>query len=112
GDDRSRGLIERIAGERHEDTSVRVHAITELGQLRSPAAEPALAEILDDDADEVRAAALAALERIFPAERTRTSMLALRSKHEDTSARTASFLARHGDPEVLVGRLAEIESAE
>ena len=52
------------------------------------------------------------LQRIFPKDRTRTSLLALRSSHEDISAPAASFLARRGDPATLVARMSEIESDE
>jgi ParB family chromosome partitioning protein len=110
GDDRSRALIERVAGDVHDSADERVHAIGELGLLGSAQSEPVLADLLGEDHHAVRLAALRALERIFPKERTRTSLLALRSAHDDISAPAATFLARRGDPAVLVGRLSTIDS--
>lgn len=112
GDARSRTFIERIAQDTFDDEDIRVHATRELGLLGDPASEPVLAELLNEDDYTFRHAALTSLERIFPRERTRTSLLALRSPHEDISAAAAAFLARRGDPVVLVGRLSEIESDE
>lgn len=112
GDDRSRALIERVAGDVHDERDPRTHSINELGLLGNPASEPVLAEILGESNYRLRHGALEALQRIFPTERTRTSLLALRSEHDDISAPAASFLARRGDPATLVGRMSEIDSAE
>lgn len=111
GDERSRALIESIAGDKHEDDDVRGHAIIELGRLGNPASEAVLEGALFADDHSIRSAALAALRRIFPRERTRVGFLALRSPHDDISAPAASFLAQSGEPAVLLARLSEIDSA-
>ena len=108
GDDRSRALIEKIAGERLEPESVRVQAVVQLGELGNPESEPVLAQLLDDPSASLRTQAHRALERAFPSERTRTALLALRSRHAEISGPAASFLAKHGDPEVLVARMPSI----
>jgi ParB family chromosome partitioning protein len=111
-DGRSRGLIEKIARERLEPEAIRVQAVQQLGEL-GPSAEGAsseevLAELLSDNSANLRTAAHRSLERIFPSERTRTALLALRSRHAEISGPAASFLAKHGDAEVLVARMTEI----
>jgi ParB family chromosome partitioning protein len=112
GDDRSRSVLEGVTGDRYDESSVRRHAVNELGLLASQASEPVLAEVLDDRDRGVRRAALEALRRIFPGERTRVSLLALRSSHYDISGPAAGFLARRGDAETLVSRLAEVKEGE
>lgn len=109
GDDRSRGLIERIAGDRYEDYGVRHTALEQLGRLANEGSEAVLAEVLDDDNGAIRKAALAALDRIFPEDRTRVSMLALNSRHLDVSEPAAAFLAKWGEAATLVSRIAEIQ---
>lgn len=109
-----RHLLERIVADAYDELEVRVHAAEELGKLGSPESEAVLADALSEDDARLRRAAMEALERIFPRQRvenrTRTSLLALRSPYADISAKAASFLADEGDPATLVGRLAEIES--
>lgn len=115
GDERARGLLEHLLADRDEQAPVRVHAADELGALGNVASEAALADALSEDAPALRRAALRALERVFGggvAQRTRTSLLALRSRHADISAPAATFLARAGDPAVLVARLSDIDDAE
>ncbi len=111
GDERSRSVLEAAVADRFEDASVRQHAIGQLGDLRDAAAEAVLAEALDDDARNVRRAAVTALGKLFTDERTRTNLLALRSRHSDVSAPAASFLAKHGDALTLVARMGEIDDA-
>ncbi len=108
GDDRSRTLIEKIARERLEPESVRQRAVHELGELGEESSESVLAELLGDSDGSLRAAARAALDRVFPTQRTRTALLALRSVHAEISGPAAGFLAKHGDPEVLIARMGEI----
>lgn len=108
GDERSRSLLESIASDRSEDPTIRRRAINELGLLVDPASEPVLAEILDDEDSTLRKGALEALVRAFPDDRTRTSLLALGSRHSDMSRPAASFLARRGESALLVRRLPEI----
>ncbi|MFV8755545.1 HEAT repeat domain-containing protein [Nannocystaceae bacterium ST9] len=107
-DDRSRSLIEKIARERLEPDGVRQRAVAELGELGREDSEAVLAELLGDPDGTLRAAARAALDRVFPTQRTRTALLALRSVHGEISGPAAGFLAKHGDPEVLVARMGEI----
>ena len=108
GDERSRTLIERIARERLEPDQVRQRAVAELGELGREESESVLAELLGDPDSNLRGAARAALERVFPSQRTRTALLALRSTYAEISGPAAGFLAKHGDPEVLVARMGEI----
>ncbi|MEM9487938.1 MAG: HEAT repeat domain-containing protein, partial [Myxococcota bacterium] len=112
GDERSRTVLERIAADPLDDRSMRSHAVAELGQLARPESEAVLAELLSDSNHYLRHAALDALRRTLPGQRTRTSLLALRSPHDDISAPAASFLARRGDPATLIARLSEIDSTE
>lgn len=108
GDDRSRGLIERLARERLEPEPIRIRAIAQIGELGNAGSEEILSVLLGDASASVRSQANAALERVFPTERTRTALLALRSTFTEISGPAASFLAKHGDSEVLVARMTEI----
>ena len=113
GDDQSRTVVENIAADRVEQSAVRAYAARELGRFPKPAtSEGVLAGLLKDEDKNVRAAALEALLRAFPAERTRVELHALSSPYVDVSQTAASFLATRGDPVVLAGRLAEIRDPE
>lgn len=109
-----RHLLERIVADAYDEVEVRAHAVEELGKLGNTESEAVLADVLSESDTRLRRTAMEALERIFPRQRlenrTRTSLLALRSPFADISAKAASFLADEGDPATLVGRLAEIES--
>lgn len=111
GDERSRALLERIAGDRVENQGVRQRAIEELGALSNPSSEPALAEVLKDPNYSLRHVALRALERIFPGAKTRTALLALQSPYNDVSEPAAIYLSRYGDAGTLVRRFPEIKDA-
>jgi ParB family transcriptional regulator, chromosome partitioning protein len=111
GDERSRGILEHVAADALDYADARRHAVQQLGGLGHDAAEPVLASLLDEDDGSLRLAALAALGRIFSDDRTRVSLLALSSRHTDISEPAASFLARRGDADSLVERLAEIRDA-
>lgn len=108
GDGRSRALIEKIARERLEPEAIRQQAIQQLGEIGDAGSEEVLAELLSDNSANLRNAASRALERVFPSERTRTALLALRSRHAEINGPAAGFLAKHGDAEVLVARMIEI----
>ena len=108
GDERSRGILEHVAGDALDYADARRHAVQQLGELGHEASEPVLASLFDEDDWALRRAALAALERMFPSDRTRVSLAALSSRHTDISEPAASFLARKGDADSLVERLAEI----
>jgi ParB family chromosome partitioning protein len=107
-DGRSRALIEKLARERLEPEAIRVQSVQQLGELGDASSEEVLAELLSDNSANLRTTAHRALERIFPNERTRTALLALRSRHAEISGPAASFLAKHGDAEVLVARMTDI----
>lgn len=108
GDGRSRALIEKLARERLEPEIIRMRAVAQLGTIGDPNSEEILAELLSDNSASVRQNAQSALERVFPNERTRTALLGLRSRFTEISGPAASFLAKHGDAEVLVARMTEI----
>jgi ParB family chromosome partitioning protein len=108
GDDRSRALIAKIASERLEPDAVRRQAVVEIGELGREDSEAVLANLLSDANADLRSVARAALDRVFPTQRTRTALLALRSTYAEISGPAAGFLAKHGDPEVLVARMGEI----
>ena len=112
GDDRSRGVIEAVVADPFEDAGLRRHAATLLGELASPDSEAVLAEALSEMDRGVRHAASTALGLVFPQDETRVSMARLRSPHADVAEPAASFLARHGDPTSLLGRLPHIESPQ
>lgn len=114
GDERSRALIEGVAKERLEPEAIRLAAIKELGELGTAAAasEAVLAELLSDNSQSLAKAAHKALEQVLPGEQTRTALVALRSKHAALSGPAASYLATHGDPEILVARMTEIRQDE
>ncbi len=105
----SRGSIEALAGDRMETVAVRRAAATELGLLGDPAAEATLAELLTDGDEPLAVEGLAALLLLFPRDRTRVMVHALRSPHSDVSEPAASELARNGDGEALSARLGDIE---
>jgi ParB family chromosome partitioning protein len=110
----ARHRLERLVADAFDNEALRASAAEELGKLGDAASEAVLADALSEDNTRLRRTAMDALERIFPRERienrTRTSLLALRSPHEDISAQAASFLASEGDPATLVARLAAIDS--
>ncbi|NVB41371.1 HEAT repeat domain-containing protein [Pseudenhygromyxa sp. WMMC2535] len=108
GDARSRGLLEKIAGERLEPEAVRRAAIEQLGELGERSSEAVFAGLLSDRDMSLANAAYKALERTLAGERTRVALLALRSKHSAISGPAAAFLATHGDPEILVARMTEV----
>ena len=109
GDGRSRARIEGVLASGTYDQE-RVAAAEALGELKDPASELVLAKALDDDTDDVRDAARAALDLIFPTERTRVELLAVESEHDDVSEPAAAFLAAEGDAEELLGKLGKIKS--
>jgi len=111
GDDRSRGLFEKFAGDAHEEDSVRRHAVVELGKLGNEASEAALGAALESPMAPTRREARAALQKIFPDDPTRVALMSLRSAYDDIAGFAGRYLARHGDPAVLLGRLAEVKPA-
>jgi ParB family chromosome partitioning protein len=108
-DGRARARIEGILAS-GTTSPERLAAAEALGELKDPASELVLAKALDDDDGHVRDAARAALDLIFPTERTRVELLAVESEHEDVSEPAAAFLAAEGDAAKLLEKLAKISS--
>ncbi|MEM7679249.1 MAG: hypothetical protein AAF449_25010, partial [Myxococcota bacterium] len=108
GDDASRGRLEALVADGYESIEVRRAAIREVSELGAAASETVLAEALNASDRRLRHDALSALKRILPDARTKVSLFALQSRYDDIAQPAALFLARHGDPETLVGRIAEI----
>ena len=109
GDDRSRGLLERILGDSFEGAEVRCHAAELLGELATPASEAALADAVSDSNRSLRYAAAKSLESLFPDDPTRVHMTRLRCPYGDIAEPSASFLALHGDPASLLQHIVEID---
>ncbi|HEX3761482.1 MAG TPA: HEAT repeat domain-containing protein, partial [Kofleriaceae bacterium] len=100
------------ATDRELGRDVRVHAVEQLGLAAAAATEPALAELLSDDDDAVREAALAALSKVLGGDRTRVNLHALVARHDPISRPAAAYLATAGDPATLVARLGGVQSPD
>ena len=111
GDDRARGVIERVASDRDASDDIRQHAIQQLAFIASPASETVLAELLSDDDYDIRSAAMEALTKVLGGDRTRTSLHALGVRFEEIAGPAARYLATAGDPATLVERLGSVDSA-
>ncbi|MEM9194153.1 MAG: HEAT repeat domain-containing protein, partial [Myxococcota bacterium] len=109
GDEHSRALLERTAGDPAEQVPLRRHALQELAIFGHPGSEPLLVELLTDR--NVSNDALAALERLFPADRTRTRLHMLKSANTTYQQRAAAYLTQHGRAETLVEALGQIDDA-
>jgi ParB family chromosome partitioning protein len=113
GDKRSRVFIESIAADRLEGHRIRESAIEELGALANPASESVLADVVREGGDySTASAALEALRKMFPEEKTRTELLALKSADQYLSAPAASFLSWFGDVETLMQEMGAIEDID
>ncbi|AKQ69957.1 hypothetical protein A176_006869 [Myxococcus hansupus] len=110
GGERARVKLEALLGDTGTPQSIRMLSATELGKLKDPAAEPALAAALDAQPQLLRESARKALDVLFPNERTRVEFLAVASQFQDISAPAVSFLANEGDPALLVPRLATLDN--
>ncbi|MEO1334978.1 MAG: HEAT repeat domain-containing protein, partial [Myxococcota bacterium] len=108
-DEPSRGLLERLVADGFESIEIRRAAVQEVAKWGAAASETVLAETLNAPHLLLRNDALVALKRILPDARTKVSLLALQSRYADIAQPAALFLARHGDPETLVSRIAEIK---
>jgi len=109
GDDRSRGLLERILADAFEGGDLRGHAAELLGALANPASEAALADAVSDANRALRSAAAKSLESLFPNDPTRVHMIRLRCPFGDIAEPSASFLALHGEPASLLQHIVEID---
>ncbi|NOJ96130.1 PQQ-binding-like beta-propeller repeat protein [Corallococcus coralloides] len=112
GGERARVKLEALLADGETDDDVRATVAEQLGKLGDPAAEAALAAALNEEDDDLRAAARKALDVLFPKERTRVEFLAVQSEHEDISEPAATYLASEGDPALLVPRLATLDNVE
>ncbi|MCE9668591.1 HEAT repeat domain-containing protein [Myxococcus stipitatus] len=112
GGERARVKLEALLTDTGTDSDVRLTVARELGKLKDPEAEAALAATLDDDDDELRQEARKALDALFPKERTRVEFLAVASTYADISEPAATYLANEGDPALLVPRLATLANVE
>ncbi len=108
GDDRSLAFIEGVAADSLEGSDIRVSAINELGVLARPSSETVLADIVREGGYNTGYSALEALKKIFPEDKTRTQLMALRSADSDLSAPAASFLSWFGEVETLMDQLSSV----
>ncbi|MEO8846532.1 MAG: HEAT repeat domain-containing protein [Kofleriaceae bacterium] len=106
------GIIESVAGDRETRSNVRQHAIEQVALASAPSSETVLADLLADGDFSVRNAAMTALGKVLKGDRTRVSMYALASPHDDISEPAARYLAAAGDAATLVERLGSVKSGE
>jgi ParB family chromosome partitioning protein len=111
GGERARAKLEAILADESVPEYARNMAAEQLGELGDVASEAPLARALSAHEYHLRMDARAALEKLFPKDRTRVELLALDSPHGDIAGPAASFLATEGDPATLVPRLASITNA-
>lgn len=111
GGERGRVVLEGVLRDDRSPSAVRLVAATELGELGDLVAETALAVALDAPDATIRTQARKSLDKLFPKERTRVEFLAVGSIHRDIAQPAAEYLAREGDPALLVPRLAKIKDA-
>jgi ParB family chromosome partitioning protein len=109
GDGRSRARLEGILAS-GETSAERLAAAEGLGELADAGSEMPLGKALKDRDYDVRQAARASLDRLFPKDRTRVELLAVESDHEDLSKPAAAFLAAEADAAELVAKLAKISN--
>ncbi|MCP3102446.1 hypothetical protein LZ198_26590, partial [Myxococcus sp. K15C18031901] len=112
GGERARVKLEALLTDDATDSDVRITVAQELGKLRDPLAETALAATLDADDDDLRQEARKALDALFPKERTRVEFLAVASIYADISGPAATYLSREGEPALLVPRLATLANVQ
>jgi ParB family chromosome partitioning protein len=106
------GTLRTVAADREARSDVRIHAIAQLGLAATADSETVLAELLSDEDYGVRVAAFRALGKVLGGDRTRVSLHALGSPHDHISSPAASYLARSGDPAILVARLGSVKNPE
>lgn len=108
GGDRARSLLETIVLNRSAQNDLRVAAARELGELGSAASEDALVSLLQDTDGWDAKTPYDALRKVFPHERTRVELHALKACDAEYTERAASFLAREGEAAGLVARLPDV----
>lgn len=110
GGEWARSRLEAALGNAGVSYTVRVGAADALGRLDDREAEAALVRGLGDRQPQIRAASRRALTRLFFDDPTRIALAALASEFRDMSEPAAAYLAREGEPEQLLPRLASLES--
>ncbi len=90
-------------------SDVRVAAAEALGQLGDAQSEAALARAITDHDDDLCEAAHKALQKLFPADRTRVALHALASPSSDVAEPAATYLSTEGDATELLPRLATLD---
>jgi ParB family chromosome partitioning protein len=106
---RARARIEATLTDSNTRWRVKVEAAELLMELKSTESEAALLVGLKDSDNDVAEASYKALRKIFPADRTRVDLHALTSDNSDISGPAVDFLAREGEPELLLPKLAELQ---
>ncbi|MFO0613234.1 MAG: HEAT repeat domain-containing protein [Polyangiaceae bacterium] len=107
--DRSRGRLEAVLLTASGHVSERLEAAAALGKLGDPTAEAALSQVVSDPQEAVAWAALEALDKLFPLEKTRVEFHAVTSRHADIAKPAAIFLAESGDAGLLLERLPKLD---
>ncbi len=110
GGERGRAAIEAVLAAPAVATPVATAVAEALGALGDLASEATLAAMLDGYDPPTRKSARAALEKLFPGDRTRVELRAVDSRWTDVSEPAATFLATEGDPATLVTRLASLRN--
>ncbi|HEU4409502.1 MAG TPA: HEAT repeat domain-containing protein [Polyangiaceae bacterium] len=110
GGDWARSRLEGALDNPGAAHAVRLAAADALGRLGDREAEAALVRGLGDRQPQLRFACRRALTRLFFDEPTRVALAGLASEHRDVSEPAAAYLAREGEPEQLLPRLASLES--
>ncbi len=111
GGEWARAKLEAALGNPASSNAVLVGAADALGRLGDREAEPALVRGLAGRQPDLRRASRRALTRLFGDDPTRVALAALGSEFRDVSEPAATYLAREGEPEQLLPRLAALESA-
>lgn len=112
GGEKSRTILERLAREPGTPETLRVSALTLLGELGDTAAEQTLARALEHWNSDARREARKALETLFPNDRTRVEFLAVGSSHDDMAEPAATYLAKEAEPAQLLPRLATLKDED
>jgi ParB family transcriptional regulator, chromosome partitioning protein len=110
GDDWARAKLEAALGHPSASGVVRVAAVDALGRLGDREAEASLVRGLGDRYTDLRRASRRALTRLFADDPTRVALASLASEFRDVSEPAAAYLAREGEPEQLLPKLATLES--
>ena len=108
GGERSRSRLETVVSTSSGDQ--KREAIEALGKIGDVASEPVLAKALEDWWAQVRWAAFAALQKLFPSDRNRVELHAIACGQDDLADPAAAYLAKHGDASALLSVLGSLEN--